>query len=68
MPIIVTFIEHIIIYFSFCFFRATLMAYGSSQARDPIRALAVRLCHSHGNTGSRLHLQPTPQLVAMLDP
>jgi len=24
--------------------------------------------HSHSNTGSEPHLQPTPQLMAMLDP
>ena len=33
----------------FCFFRATPMAYGSSQARDQIRAVAASLHHSkHG--------------------
>ena len=26
------------------------------------------LHHNHGNTGSKLHLQPTPQLTAMWDP
>ena len=24
--------------------------------------------HSHSNVGSELHLRPTPQLMAMLDP
>ena len=35
------------------------MAYGGSQARG--------LHHSHSNKGSELHLQPTPQFIAMLD-
>ena len=39
------------------------MIYGSSQARDRIRAAAAGLCHSHwGNTGSELHLQTTRSL------
>ena len=54
--------------FSFFFlFRATPEAYGSSQARSRIGATAVSLCHSHLNMGSKLHLQPTPQLTAMPD-
>ena len=43
-------------------------AYGGSQARGLIRAVAASLHHSHSNTGSKPHLQPTPQLTAMLDP
>lgn len=31
------------------------------QARGPFRAAAASLHHSHSNTGSILHLQPTPQ-------
>ena len=46
-------------------FRAT--SYGSSQAKSPIGAIAASLRHSHSNTGSESHLQPTPQLMAMLD-
>ena len=42
-------------------------AYGS-QARDQIRDAAADLCHSHSNVGSEPHLQPTSQLMAMLDP
>ena len=56
---------------SFCFFvffRAALAAYGSSQARGLIRAVAAGLCHSHSNVGFELHLQTTQQLMAMLDP
>ena len=37
-------------------FRAAHAAYGSSQARGPIRAAATGLYHSHGNTGSKQHL------------
>ena len=43
------------LFFSFLF-RAAPMAYGSSQARDLIRAAAVSLCHSHSNARSELHL------------
>ena len=41
---------------------------GDSQARGLIRAVAASLCQSHSNAGSELHLQPIPQLMAMLDP
>ena len=44
------------------------MAYGSSQARDRIRATAVSLHHSHSNVGSKPHLRPIPQLTATPDP
>ena len=44
------------------------MAYGSSQARGPIRAVANGLCHSHSNAGSESGLRPTSQLTAMPDP
>ena len=43
-------------------------AYESSQARGRIGAIAASLGQSHSNTGSEPHLQPTPQLTAMLDP
>ena len=46
---------------------AASAAYGSSQARVPIRAAAANLHHSHSNTGSEQHLWPTPQLSAKLD-
>ena len=38
------------------FFRATLVAYGGSQARGLITATAASLCHSHSNTGSESRL------------
>ena len=44
------------------------MAYGGSQARGAIGAVATGLGQSHRNVGSKLHLQPTPQLTAPPDP
>ena len=32
---------------AFCIFQATSVAYGGSQARDPIGAVAPGLCHSN---------------------
>ena len=54
----------------FCFglFRAAPAAYGGSQAKGQIRAVAAGLYHSNSNAGSELHLPPTLQLTAMLDP
>ena len=40
------------------------MAFGGSQARDPIGPVAAGLHHSHGNSGSKPRLQSTPQLMA----
>ena len=40
-----------IFYLFFCLFRAELAAYGGSQARGPIGAVATGLCHSHSNAG-----------------
>ena len=52
-----------------CFlFRATPVAYGDSQARGLIRAVAACLRQSHSNTGSEPHLRATPQFTAMPDP
>ena len=54
------------LFFSF-FFRATPMAYGSSQVRGLTGAASAG--HSHSNARFEpLCLQPTPQLTAMLDP
>ena len=44
------------------------MAYGGSQARGQIGATAAGLRQSYSNAGSKLQLQPTLQLMAMLDP
>ena len=49
-------------------FMAAPTAYGGSQARGQIRALAAGLHHSLSNVGSKLHLQSTPQLMATPDP
>ena len=43
-------------------------AYGGSQARGQIRAVATSLCHSHSNVGSEPHVPPTLQVTVMLDP
>lgn len=40
-------------------FRAAPLAYGCSQPRGQIRTTASGLHHSHSNTGSEPHLQPT---------
>ena len=47
---------------SFCLF------YGSFKTRGRIGAAAASLHHSHSSRGSELHLQSTPQLIAMPDP
>ena len=52
----------------FAFSKAAPEAYGGSQARDCIGAVATSLCQGHSNTGSKPRLQPTPQLTATLDP
>ena len=58
-------------FFFFCLFASFLgplrTAYGGSQARGLIGAIAAGLCQSHSNVGSESHLQPTPQLTATLD-
>ena len=40
----------------FAFSRAASEAYGGSQARGPIGAVAASLHHSHSNARSELHL------------
>ena len=58
------FISRNTLFFLFCLFRATPLAYGSSQARGPIWAVAASLHHSHSYTRSEPCLWPTPQLKA----
>ena len=53
--------------FFVCFFRAAPAAYGGSQAKGQIRAVAAGLHHSHSNADSKPCLQPTPQLKATPD-
>ena len=54
--------------FIFDLSRAAPTAYGGSQARGLIGAVATGLHHSHSNGGSELRLRPTPQVTAMPDP
>ena len=66
-------LEGVIFHFAFFFFllfRATLKAYGGSQARGPIGATATGHSHSysHSNKGSEPRLRLTPQLMATPDP
>ena len=49
-------------------FRATLVAYGSSQAKGRIGSAAAILHHSHSKAESEPCLQPTPKLIATPDP
>ena len=59
------------IFYFFCLFAflgAAPVAYGGSQARGLIRAIAARLHHSHSNAESKPRLGPTPQLTATPDP
>jgi len=56
--------------FVFVFFAiswAAPTAYGGSQARGLIGAVAASLHQSHSNAGSEPRLQPTPQLTATPD-
>ena len=59
------------LFFFFCLFAiswAAPAAYGGSQARGLIGAIAAGLRQSHSNAESELHRQPTPQLTATPDP
>ena len=65
-----------IFFFFFCLFVVVVVvaiswaaqaAYGGSQARGPIGAVATGLRQSHSNAGSEPRLQPTPQLTATPD-
>ena len=56
-----------LVFLVFCLW-ATHTTYGGSQARGIIGTIAASLRHSHGNTRSKLHLRPTPQLRAMPTP
>ena len=53
---------------SVCLFRAEPVAYGASKATGRIGAVATGLHNSQSNARSKLHLRPTWQLTAMLDP
>ena len=68
MPKEIGFYLIIIFFCLFVFSSAVPMAYGDSQARDLIGAVASGLHHSHDNAKSKLHLRLTPQLTATPDP
>ena len=51
-----------------CLFGAAPVAYGGSQARGLVGAVAAGLHHSHSNARLGPRLQTTPQLMATLDP
>ena len=52
----------------YVFFRAVPTVFEGSQTRGLIGAVVAALRHSHSNTRSEPHLQPTPQFMAMPDP
>ena len=54
------FVCHLLFSFSFSFSRAAPEAYGGSQARGLMEAIAASLRQSHSNAGSEPHLQSTP--------
>ena len=56
------------LFFCLCPFRAAPAAFGGSQARGRIGAVAASLLQSHSNDRSKLSLQPTPQIMATPDP
>ena len=69
------FCKPVFFFFFFFFFLVFLLffwtasaAYGGSQARGLIGAVAASLHHSHSNARFKPHLQPTPELVATPDP
>ena len=58
---------HFVMVLFFCLFvlfMATPMAYGGSQARDLIGAIAAGLRQTHSNAGSELCRRPIPQPMA----
>ena len=60
----------LLVFCLFGLFRAAPEAYGGSQARGRIGAVAASLqhSHSHSNTRSEPRLQPISQLTATPDP
>ena len=58
----------VVFFFVFLLFLwAAPAAYGGSQDRGPIGAVAASLRQSHSNAGSEPRLLPTPQLTATPD-
>ena len=66
LGIVSLFLFFFLFFFFFLLFRAEPAAYGSSQARAQIGAVAAGLHHSHAR--SEPCLQPMLQLMAVLDP
>ena len=64
---IIYFILFFIFWSFFAISWAAPAAYGGSQARGWIGAVATGLRQRHSNAGSEPRLQPTPQLTAMPD-
>ena len=58
---------YLFIYCLFAISWAAPAAYGGSQARGRIGAVAASLRKSHSNAGSEPRLRPTPQLTATPD-
>ena len=66
-PVISFFLSFFSFFGLFAISWAAPAAYGGSQARDLIGAVATGLRQSHSNAGSEPRLQPTPQLMATPD-
>ena len=60
------YMKYILLFF-FLLCRAAPAAYGASQARGPIGAVADGLHHNHSNARSEPPLRPTPQLTETPD-
>ena len=61
-------IQYLFFFHLFAFSGAAPVAYGGSQARGLIQAVAAGLHQSHSNARYDSCLQPIPQLTAMSDP
>ena len=59
LKVVATSLFQLFFFYFFLLFRATFAAYGGSQVRGQFGATAANLHHSHSNTGSEPHLQPT---------
>ena len=57
----------LLMYLFIFLFTVAPAAYGNYQTRGQTGAAAAGVHHSHSNAGSEQHLQPTPELAAMLD-
>ena len=62
------FVVFLVFCFCFCFLRAAPVAFGNSQARGQIGAVADGLYHTHSKARSEPFLQPTSKFTATPDP